>query len=62
MKRRFEAEFKGLAISWLTLFLCLRDGSGLNQYRHDPPRHLPFSIFLSTILVPGRGRVPVTFW
>ena len=44
-------------------FLHLRGGYDLNRYLNDPSQHLLFSIYLSTILVPvrgkGSGEVPV---
>ena len=39
----------------VVLFLCLRDGSGLNCHLNGSSTHLPFSIYPSTILVPVRG-------
>jgi len=58
---RSDQKIQGVDHFVVNLFLCLRDGSGLDQYLNDPSLQLPFSIFLSTILVPvgrkGSGEV-----
>ena len=53
---RSDQKIQGVDHFVVNLFLCLRDGSGLNCHLNDPSQHIPFSIYLSTILVPVRGE------